>query len=486
MRHTPKLNRTYVLVCLAVLICCCKPKQESIESDIKIVLDFHGQSLLKDTNAFATSISVVKNEKTFTAHYGEIDKGMANTITDTTLFEIASVTKVFTGTLMAKAVVEGKLNLDDDIREFLPEKYPNLEFQQQPIRIRDLLGFKSGINRTFPDVSSLRRIEDDSTAFKLEAFGLGYTKSNFFEDLKEVKLDTFPGTTPFYNELCPELAGYILEKIYQKDYRTIVQDELLEKLKMKTTFFTNPKGKKLLNGYNKNEKLMPNFGYRIWGAGGMLKSTISDLSKFLEYHLQTNDKVVLESRRNIENSLESWNGHLWDNISITRYGLRCMKHGGAYGVQNMFVVYPEQNLGISLVINQSTPTTHEELQITINSLVADLIDFNEHQDENYGYRIENDSVVFQYIHSKNLKHDLINNISVAGTFNGWNPNHQLYQMSHQGNGIYELSIPKADLPNEVTHEFRFVINKSSWLSVPKTIPNRTYSKKYNNITLSLD
>ncbi|MEM9361957.1 MAG: serine hydrolase [Bacteroidota bacterium] len=486
MKNKPKSNVTCVLFCIAVVLSSCKLKQESSETDVKGVLDFHGQNLLEDTSAFATSISVIKNGKTITEHYGEIDKGKGNKITDTTLFEIASVTKVFTGTLMAKAVVDGKVNLNDDVRKFLPEKYPNLEYQGYPIRIRDLLGFKSGVNRTFPDVSSLRKIEDDSTALKLEAFGLGYTKSDFFEDLRKVELDTFPGTMSFYNELCPELAGYILERTYQEDYRTIVQNELLEKLEMKTTFFTNPKSKKLLNGYNENEKLMPNFGYRIWGAGGMLKSTIGDLNKFLKYHLRTDDKVVLEARSNIENSLENWNGYLWDDIGITRYGLRCMKHGGAYGVQNMFVIYPERNLGVSIVINQSTPMTHEKLRIVVNSIVADLFDSNEDFDKNYGYRIENENVVFQYTHPKNLTHDLINSISVAGTFNNWNPNNSSYQMSSLGEGVYELSIPKADLPNTGVHEFRFVINRNSWLSVPKAIPNRTFSEKYNNITLSLD
>lgn len=456
------------------------------EADINEILDANGQKLLRDTKAFAASISIVKNGETFTKHYGEIDKGKANKITDSTLFEIASVTKVFTGTLMAKAVLDGKVNLDDDVRKFLSEPYPNLEFQNRAIRIRDLLGFKSGINQTFPDVSSLRTVEDDSTTFKLKEFGAAYNKSRFFEDLRKVELDTVPGTTNYYNELCPELTGYILERVYQKDYRKIVADEILEPLEMKNTFFIVPSTKKLLNGYNENEVLMPNFSYAIWGAGGMLKSTISDLSKFLKYQLHINNKVVLESRRNIRNSNESWNGYLWDNISITRNGLRCLKHGGAYGVQNLFVVYPEQDLGILIVINKSAPTTHEKLQIAENSIVADLNDFNQFNGDNYGYRIENEDVVFQYAHSEKLSNHNIKSISVAGTFNDWDPNHNLYQMHSLGQGLYELSVPIANFKKSDTHEFRFVINKNSWLTVPKAISNRTHSKKYNNITLTVN
>ncbi|BFP43445.1 hypothetical protein FGF1_42900 [Flavobacteriaceae bacterium GF1] len=470
---------------LSVLPVSCQSHRGSIEPDVNEVLDTNAQKLLQDTKAFAVSISIVKNEKTFTKHYGEIDKGKANKITDTTLFEIASVTKVFTGTLMAKAVLGGKVNLDDDVRKFLPGHYPNLEFQNRAIRIKDLLGFRSGINQKFPDVSSLRTMEDDSTTFRLKEFGAAYDKSKFFEDLGKVALDTFPGATNYYNELCPELTGYILERVYQKDYRKIVEDELLEALEMNNTFFTVPPSKKLLNGYNENEILMPNFSYAIWGAGGMLKSTMGDLGKFLKYHLHLQDKVVLESRSNIGNSNENWNGYLWDNINITRNGIRCIKHGGAYGVQNLFVAYPEQNLGVLIVINQSTPMTHEKLQIAENAIVADLNDFNQYHGENYGYSIKNDNVVFRYVHSEKLDNHHIKSISVAGTFNDWNPNHDSYQMNGLGQGVYELSVPIANFQKSNTHEFRFVINKNSWLTVPKAISNRTHSKRYNNITLSV-
>ncbi len=441
---------------------------------------------MADTNAYGTSITIVQNGETITKHYGEIDKGKGNKLTDTTLFEIASVTKVFTGTLMAKAVLEGKVNLDDDIRKFLSGDYPNLEYKGQPIKVKDLLGFKSGINQKFPDVSSLRITENDSTAFKLNAFGAAYTKSDFFEDLKKVKLDTFPGTTNYYNELCPELTGYILEVVYQKDFRAIVKEEILEKLGMRSTFFDVPDTKTLLNGYNKNNKLMPNFAYEIWGAGGMLKSTTADLSKFLKYQLRLKDEVVSESRRNIRNSTENWNGYLWDDINVTRSGLRCIKHGGAYGVQNMFAIYPEKNLGVSIVVNKSTPQTHEQLHNALNAIVADLNDTDQYFDITYGYRVEKDTIVFQYIHPKDLRDDIIKSMSVAGSFNNWNANDDLYQMRPMGNGVYELAVPKFYFQRENTHEFRFVLNKNSWLTIPKAIENRTHSKRYNNIKLSID
>ncbi|UII75875.1 serine hydrolase [Flagellimonas sp. HMM57] len=470
-------------VCISILVTSCYSQEKLTKAYIDTILNTHGRSLLKDTNAFAASISVIKNGQTYTKHYGEIDKGKGNKITDTTLFEIASVTKVFTGTLMAKAVLGKKVNLEDDVRKFLPGKYPNLEFQGRPIRVKDLLGFKSGVNRSFPDISSLRRVEDDSTAFRLKEFGTAYDKSDFFEDLRKVELDTFPGTTNYYNELCPELTGYILEKVYQKDFRKIVEDELFEKLGLNATSFRVPSAKKLLNGYNINGKLMPNFAYRIWGAGGMLKSTISDLNKFLKYHLRLDDKVVLESRRNIVNSNENWNGYLWDDINVTRNGLRCLKHGGGYGVQNIFVVFPEQNLGISLVINQSTPMTHERLQIAINSIADDIGDLDKYRGETYGYRIENDTVIFQYIHPEKLNVGMIKSVSVAGTFNNWNPNNDSYQLDDLGQGVYELSVPISNFQKANKHEFRFVINRNSWLTIPKEISNRTHKRRYNNIML---
>jgi D-alanyl-D-alanine-carboxypeptidase/D-alanyl-D-alanine-endopeptidase len=86
---------------------------------IYAVMDTNAKKLAGKSEAYSVSIGILKDGKIYTKHYGEIDKGKGNRADDNTYFEIASVTKLFTGQLVAKAVLEGKINLEDDIRKFL-------------------------------------------------------------------------------------------------------------------------------------------------------------------------------------------------------------------------------------------------------------------------------------------------------------------------------------------------------------------------------
>ena len=153
-----------------------------------LTLDRHAENLVDNTEANLVSIGVVYSGQTFTRHYGEIDKDKANPANDSTLFEIGSVTKIFTGTLIANAVLDGKLNLDDDIRKYIQGSYPNLEYLSIPVRIRDLISFKTAFDRELPDNSEIKKKAQDSTAFLLRNLDAQYSKQQFFEDLKGVKL----------------------------------------------------------------------------------------------------------------------------------------------------------------------------------------------------------------------------------------------------------------------------------------------------------
>ena len=73
-----------------------------------------------------------------------MDKGKGNIPTDSTIYEIASVSKSFTGILVAQAVLQ-RLNINDDIRKYLSEDFSNLEYEGKPVRIKHLLTHTAGL-----------------------------------------------------------------------------------------------------------------------------------------------------------------------------------------------------------------------------------------------------------------------------------------------------------------------------------------------------
>lgn len=447
-------------------------QKNTAEKSTFIAMDKTASLLIGKSKANSISIGVVKNGKIYTRHYGEIDKGKENIANNNTVFEVASITKLFTGLLTAQAVLEGKLNPDDDIRKYITGSYPNLEYNGTPITIKDLVSFRTGFDKDLPDTAELRKNRNDSSYLAFKKMDEMYSREKFFEDLTTIKLDTLPGTKFKYSNGSLNLTAHILENVYGKSYETLLKENIFSKLDMQSSGINLSPNTVIANGYNLKGILMPNISDNLWGVAGMLKSTLGDLTKFIAYELNTKSKIVQESQRNLLNNPTTWNGYFWDYIQVDENGKNCWKHGGAFGTQNMLVVYPERQLGISIIVNISDENTGNALGEAITRLSNDLLSENKKQAGLYGYKIVNDNVVFVYEHDKNLDPNLVKSVSIAGSFDQWNPNDQNFQMIQKNKNTFELSVPKSKFEKNKTHLFKFVINKTGWMEAPKNAINR--------------
>ncbi len=347
------------------------------EKQIYAAMDAQAEIFLRVTKANSFSIGIVKDGKTYTRHYGEIDKGKGTKANNSTLFEIASITKLFTGTLMAKAVLDGKISLDDDIRKYITGSYPNLQFIGTPVTIKDLVSLKSGFNKDLPDRSELLKVRNDSTAFKVEKLEKAYTKEQFFKDLKSIKVETLPGTVYNYNNGTLQLTAHILENVYGKSYENLLKETLLIPLKLNNTKLHINKNETIANGYDGKGVLMPFLPYSLWGSQSYLKSTLTDLTTFLKFELDKKNPLVQESQRDLLNNKNYWNAYFWDEVTVNHNGRSARKHGGAFGTQNLFWVFPDYNIGISVITNQSGENTYGNLYNAVQNLIDDVKPFGQ-------------------------------------------------------------------------------------------------------------
>lgn len=450
----------------------CWAQQATIsEKEILELMDNTAKKLLETSKANSASIGIVKEGKTYTRHYGEIDKGKGNQANNNTVFEVASITKLFTGLLMAQAVVDHKIKIDDDIRKYITGSYPNLEYHGHPIRIKDLVSFRTGFNKDLPDNSEFRKNPSDSSYIGFRKMDETYSREKFFADLKTIQLDTLPGTKFKYSNGSVQLAAHILENVYHKSYETLLKENILSKLNMKSTQLFVDKNTIIANGYNGNNKLMPNLSDNLWGAAGYLKSTLGDMTKFIAFELDIKNKLVQESQRNLLNSDTDWNGYFWDNIQVDNNGGNGWKHGGAFGTQNMLLIYPERSLGISIIVNISSEKTANALGTAVVNLSQVLLSEGDSKKEIYGYKIVNENVVFSYEHDKSLDANLVKSVSLTGSFDKWNPNDKDYQLIRKNKNTFELSLPKKQFENDKIKMFKFVINKTGWIEAPKNALN---------------
>jgi len=333
-------------------------------------------SLLLNQEIQAISLGVITNGKVYKFHVGKLSTG--ETPNDNTLYEIASLTKTFTGTLLAQAILEKKATIDDDIRKHLSENFANLEFNQKPITFCHLVTHTNGLPRIFPDSPGLFENPDwDNLPYEINKLQVGFSKFQFFEELHKVALDTVPGFKFSYSNVGANLLGYCLENMYDKPFEELLSEHILKPLQMTKTRITVPSGedKKLLAlGLNPNGLVMPSRAEKEMKAEGGLFSTLDDMIKYMEFQLNEENEVVKISHQELLNGKygDFENGLFWQIFKNGGNPTKIFQNGGAYGTSSWLTIIPESKVGVIILTNVSGPTIHQKLNATANKIIERL------------------------------------------------------------------------------------------------------------------
>lgn len=340
------------------------------------LIDQYAENEVAKGNIHSLAVAIYRDGSVYHNYYGEIDKGAQNKPDDITLYEIASISKVFAGSLAARAVLEGKIKLEDDIRTFLPGEYPNLEFENTPISIRNLLTHTLGFKTKNP--VKLEAVNRKIQEGYYENRPFDYGTSDFLEELKSVELDKKPGTYYEYNSVGSELVAYILEQVYNRKYRDLLQD-FLNELKMENTYLQEYQNHKkyLINSYTDSGKLAPADKNPLWGGGYGMLTTLPDLIKFMKFQLESDNPLIKESRRILyEDDGDNVMGYLWQDMGTGKEeGFYYSKTGDSYGVRSGLLICPDSNYGQIVIINNKSDAAHDDWETLFNKIETDLIKF---------------------------------------------------------------------------------------------------------------
>lgn len=170
------------------------------------------------------SIGIIKGDQTATLHYGKVND-RNQTPDDNTIYEIGSISKVFTGVLLADAIHRGKVNLDDAAQAHAPPgaKFP--AWEETPIRLIDLATHTSGLPR-LPDNMPF---SDPANPYA------DYTSKLALEFLAKHKLHRAPEAKGEYSNFGTSLLGYLLCQSSDLKYHDLLTDRILKPLGMKSS-----------------------------------------------------------------------------------------------------------------------------------------------------------------------------------------------------------------------------------------------------------
>ncbi len=187
------------------------------------------------------------------------------------LFEIGSISKVFTGLLLADAVVDGKLALADTLAQRLPVKFEHAE--TGAVTLRQLA----------THTSCLTRLPDNMTrADTADPYAL-YDDHALFEYLATAQLDGHPPCAPEYSNLAFGVLGVVLERAYGKPWAILVHERITGPLGMVDTVQELSPGQRARFAEPwDGKKPAHEWSFGSLAGCGALRSTAADMSKFAE------------------------------------------------------------------------------------------------------------------------------------------------------------------------------------------------------------
>jgi CubicO group peptidase (beta-lactamase class C family) len=259
--------------------------------NLQSAIDEEVAKFLKQPQVRGVVVGVYKDGKSFIKGYGTISGASDGTPPDgATVFQIASVSKVFTATLLQILCDEGVVNMDATLNELLGRTI-SLAPSVQQVTLRQLATHTSG----FPSIPQSLREQATQAAKKDDPLLDPYSHLGpryVFDYLATAEGKRDAGRFE-YSNYGMGLLGHVLEKITSKDYESLVKEKILFPLGMEGTGVTLSPSMQmhLAQGHTAKGSPTPMWHFAALAGAGALNSNVQDVLTFIQANLD-DDKLL--------------------------------------------------------------------------------------------------------------------------------------------------------------------------------------------------
>lgn len=307
------------------------------------------------------SVGLIENNDTYITTYGRLNALSEMKIDQNSLFEIASITKILTSNLIAQAVMEHKIKLDDYIDNFLPKGYVLHQNLKHKIKISDLASHQSGL----PDIDFGKLIELNPQQ----------PVSNVTEKTLVTMVNNCTELVDYgkyrYSTIGYTLLGQVLEKIYGKSYDEIIRAKMIAPLGMKHTLTKDFEVKNRTVGHNPDGGIQEFFNWNVTASAGLVKSTAADMLKFLKAVLNketTVGKAAIITEKVCYKDAKREMG-LGTNIITDDQNTLYLKSGDSMGQSSIICYNRVKNWGLIILLDQRNSKMRQNLLNEITETV---------------------------------------------------------------------------------------------------------------------
>lgn len=314
------------------------------EAQIRSLLE----EFVEDGQSVGVVVGIVSEGGRVVVGAGRLADGAAGSPDGDTVFEIGSITKVFTSTALADLELSSGVGIDTPVQSLLGDQV------QMPIRD----GTEITLGHLATHRSGLPRVPDNLAPADWANPYAAYSVERLYEFLADHELGRDIGEIVGYSNLGYGLLGHALALSEGTNYETVIARRILEPLEMSDTAvnLTPPLQVRLATGHDERLQPVANWDLAALAGAGALRSTVNDLVTFLEANLGLRQTPLSEAmqRTHVTQAavpamgMDIGLGWLIADIN----GRRFVWHNGATGGYSSFIGFdPEAREGIVILSN---------------------------------------------------------------------------------------------------------------------------------------
>lgn len=300
-------------------------------------------------NGVGIVVGVIEQGRTRIVAHGRSGASDERPLDGDSVFQIGSVTKVFTGLLLADMVQRGEVDVEDPAAKYLP---PNVKMPERgrPITLLDLSKHLSGL----PSMPTNFSLSASPNPYE------GYTVEQLYTFLSTYEPPRAPGKQ-VYSNLGVALLGRLLARHASTDYETLLRQRVLDPLELHSTSITLSADQKrrLVPGHDRYREPVETWELRAMPASGSLRSTANDLLAFLAFNLDERRSTLHAAMLYQRTPMRAlgWGRSQLGGEDV--YG----HEGGKEGYRSAVLFNPKRRTGVVVLMNARTDERPIELAL---------------------------------------------------------------------------------------------------------------------------
>lgn len=319
--------------------------------DLEVFLNREVQAMMQRDKVPGFAVAVVKDGQVlFSKGYGleDVQKGIPVN-PETTMFRVASVSKLMTATAVLQQVEQGKLSMDADVT-------PQLDFS---------------LHRKYPQPVTLRQLLTHTAGFEEGAFGMSVNDPAQLPGLRQSLASTIPqqiqapGSAISYSNHGVALAGHLVERSSGLPFAEYAENKLFAPLAMHHTTFRETIAAGFAKGYQWEEgrfvEMPPQYVGGVEPAGA-LRASANDMARFMLMQLRGGQEGVLTKESAQAMQSKQFSNAVGANSDMgygfARYhanGVQILTHGGDLrDFRSELMLLPEKGVGVFLTCNSGS------------------------------------------------------------------------------------------------------------------------------------